>query len=443
MAVYSEADSGSLHVRLADMKIGLGGNLAKDTYLHQEKLLDAVTLSGADSVHPGYGFLAENSGFAALVERSGRTFVGPSSEVIAAMGDKESARTLAVEAGVPVVPGTPAGLESTELKRQAAAIGFPVLLKAVAGGSGRGMRVVRSESEFDERLREAQAEALSAFGNGSVFLEKYIDSPRHIEVQVFGDRHGSIVHFGERECSLQRRHQKIVEEAPAPNLHPEVRKRLYDYSLNLSRRVSYTNSGTLEFLVQGGESPDAPIYFLEMNTRIQVEHPVTELVHGVDLVQLQLRVAAGERLSDLPAASTGIGSAIEYRISAEDPRHDFAPAMGEVRYLARVGGPGFREDGWVEAGSVVSPYYDSLLLKVIVSGSDRTEALDRSRAYLDEYLIEGPPTTLGFHRWVVRQSDFIAGRVHIHWIGNHWKGDVREAPRTTGPLVLPPARGVR
>ncbi|MCC6953418.1 MAG: ATP-grasp domain-containing protein [Deltaproteobacteria bacterium] len=439
VALYSDPDAESLHVRLADERIHLGGSAAKETYLDQDKIISALVLTGADAVHPGYGFLAENAGFARRVREAGAVFVGPSPEVIALMGDKEQARKKAIELQIPVVPGAEVTDDTSFLAAEAQRIGYPVIFKAVAGGSGRGMRIVRTADELAAKFQEARDEALAGFGNAAVFLEKFLESPRHIEVQIFGDSFGNIVCFGERECSLQRRHQKLVEEAPAPNLHESVRARLHVYAVRLGKECRYESSGTLEFLVDGGTTADSPIYFLEMNTRIQVEHPVTESVYGVDLVRLQLEVAQGKSLDAVPAPQC-TGHSIEYRVYAEDPSKGFSPMMGQARYISRPGGPGLREDGWAESGTKISPYYDSLLFKAIVTAPTREEALRLSKVYLDEYVVEGFETTLGFHRWVLTQPDFVRGLVDVYWISRNYDGTVVSAPRATSPFVLPPPR---
>lgn len=439
VAVYSPADAGSLHVRLADQAVALGASGAKESYLNIPKLLNAARETGADAVHPGYGFLAENAGFARAVLDDGLIFVGPRPEAIALMGAKDQARARVKEWNVPIVPGIEPGASLDDLQSFAQSVGYPVLLKAAFGGSGRGMRVVRSPDEMEARLSEAQREAAAAFSDGTVFLEKYIERPRHIEVQIFGDHTGQIVHFGERECSLQRRHQKLVEEAPAPNLHPKLRERVWQAAVSAAQSVEYIGAGTVEFIVQGGAGADDKFYFLEMNTRIQVEHPVTEEITGVDLVKLQLQVAAGKPLPFTQEDISFRGHSLEFRIYAEKPAEDFRPTTGTIRYLSRPFGPGIREDGWVEAGTAIPPYYDSLLAKFIVRGATRPEALARAQAALDEYLVEGVDTTLPFHRWVVRQSDFQRGAVDTGWIERSYGG---QAPvgDMVGPLLLPQAR---
>lgn len=438
VAVYSEADSGAQHVRLATHRISLGASTAKDSYLNQRKLIAAALQSGADAIHPGYGFLSENAAFAKAVEDSGLLFIGPKSQHIALMGDKNQARKKAAELGVPVVPGTEPGMPAPELIAFAEKVGFPVIIKAVAGGSGRGMRIVEHRDELEGKLAEASAEAASAFGNGDVFLEKFIVKPRHIEVQVFGDGKGGAIHFGERECSLQRRYQKLVEEAPAPNLHPKLRERICAAAVALVRGVQYSGAGTVECIVAGGTTEDSPFYFLEMNTRIQVEHPVTEEVTGADLVALQFRLVENGELGIQQSQIETRGHAIEFRVYAENPAENFRPALGTVRYLSRAGGPGVREDGWVESGSRVSPFYDAMLSKLIIWGQTRDEAIGRAREALDAYVLEGMPTTLGFHRWLLRQPDYLAAHVDVGWIERSYRGEL-VGPRAVGPLTLPPA----
>ncbi len=436
VAVYSDADEGALHARLADRRIALGGSGAKDSYLNLEKLIAAAIQSGADAVHPGYGFFAENAEFAAAVRKAGMAFIGPSPEVIALMGDKHRAREQAKSSGVPVVPGTDAGPDAAAIIKFAKGAGYPVMIKAVAGGSGRGMRLVEKDEDVARLLEEARAEAEAGFKNPEVIVEKFITRPRHIEIQVFGDAQGKVVHFGERECSLQRRRQKIVEEAPAPRFHPALRKRMCEAAVKLAKDVKYTGAGTMEFLVEGGEDADSPFYFLEMNTRIQVEHPVTEAVTGVDLVKLQFQVAQGEPLGLAQKDIEFTGHALEFRVYAEDTAKEFRPATGKLRYFAPPSGPGVRVDSWVESGSRISAFYDSLLAKLIVSGATRDEALKRARRALSEFVVEGFENTLGFHRWLLEQEVFSAGGLDITWIEREYRGQKRSA-HSVGPLRLP------
>lgn len=436
VAIYSDPDAGALHARLADTRIALRGAQARDSYLRIDKIIQAATQAGADAIHPGYGFLSENSSFAAAVQEAGLTFVGPEAKAMAVMGDKAQARKRVSEFGVPIVPGFSG--EAKELPLRAAEIGYPVLIKAVAGGGGRGMRVVEHPDDFASALAQAQQEASSSFGNGEVLLEKYVLTPRHIEVQVFGDKAGNILHCFERECSVQRRHQKIIEEAVASNLHPKLREKILLAAVNAARSVQYTGAGTIEFLVQGGLAETDPFYFLEMNTRIQVEHPVTELVTGLDLVKLQLEIASGDKLPRQSEISP-TGHAIEFRISAEDVTKQFQPTTGTVSYVSRAFGPGIREDSWIEAGTKVSPYYDSLLSKLIVYAPTRSEALQRARRVMQEYVIEGVETTLPFHRWMLEQEDFCTGTVDVKWVERNYNGET-PSPIAISPLRLPKPR---
>ncbi|MCB0322179.1 MAG: ATP-grasp domain-containing protein [Bdellovibrionales bacterium] len=440
IAVYSEADAGALHVRLADRAILIGPSPARQSYLSIDRLLDAAIQSGADAVHPGYGFLAENADFAHAVTNQGLVFVGPSAETIRVMGDKRRARECAVAAGVEVVPGTGADPSPDELEKFVSTVQFPVLVKAVAGGSGRGMRLVERKEDLAERIDEARREAEAAFGNGSVLLEKYLERPRHIEVQVFGDGRGQVVHLFERDCSVQRRHQKLVEESPAPGLHPRLRERICAAAVKVAQAVGYEGAGTVELLVEGGANPDDAFYFLEMNTRIQVEHPVTEEVTGIDLVREQLQVATGAGFSFDPSSLEQRGHAIELRIYAEDCRKSFAPQSGRLQYISRSGGPGVREDGWAEAGTTISPYYDSLLTKLIFSGPDRQATIERAIATVDTFVVDGLPTTLDFHRWLLRTEAFRSGAVDVKWVEREYRGEV-VPPQSVGPLRLPDTDG--
>lgn len=433
VSVYSNPDAGSKHHRLADHSVSLDGSTARETYLNQEKLLLAITQSGADAVHPGYGFFAENADFAQAVGKLGAIFVGPKPETILRMGDKERARNEATAAGVPVVPGTEAGLTISQFRQFAAEIGYPVLVKAVAGGSGRGMRVVESESELEAKIAEAEKEAQAGFGNPRVLIEKYIAAPRHIEVQVFSDSFDTHCHVAERECSVQRRHQKLIEEAPAPNLDPKLRKKICESAVALCKKVGYLGAGTAEFIVPSGENREGNFYFLEMNTRIQVEHPVTEAATGIDLVKEQLQVASGKPLSFTQKQVACVAHAMEFRVYAEDPQTNFSPRTGAIEYISRVGGPGVREESWVESGSVLSPHYDALLSKIIISAPTRGEAIARARATLDEYVVDGIQTTLGFHRWLLRQPDFIDGKVDVNWIARTYRGEM-SPPRLVSAL---------
>jgi len=415
VAVYSDADRGAPHVVACDEAVFIGPARASESYLDAGRLLDACSEVGADAVHPGYGFLAENAEFAKRVEHAGLTFIGPPSAAIAEMGDKTVARKRMTEAGVPVVPGSTDPLATGVLALEAAELaGFPVLLKAAAGGGGKGMRVVESAEELEGAFDAASREAAQAFGDGRVYVEKFLEDPRHIEVQILADGYGTVLHLGERECSIQRRHQKLIEEAPAPDLPDDVRARLGDVACAAARTVDYVGAGTVEFLMEDGE-----FYFLEMNTRIQVEHPVTELVTGVDIVQWQLRIAAGERLELPDSVAVPEGHAIECRISGEDPYAGFLPSTGTVRDLEVPGGPGVRWDGGIAPGTEVGLEYDPLLGKLIVHANTRPAAIARMRRSLDEFALHGVRTTTPFHRAVMDEPDFGAGRVSVRYVERH------------------------
>ena len=413
VAVYSEADRESLHVRFADDDVCIGPPPGRQSYLNIPRIIAAAEITGADAIHPGYGFLAENAEFAQICRASNIAFIGPTAEQIQAMGDKASARRLAREAGVPTVPGSEGILENVEAACEAAkAIGFPVIIKATAGGGGKGMRIAPDEDSFSQLFSLAQNEALAAFGNGEVYLEKYLDRPRHVEIQVMGDLHGRVVHLGERDCSVQRRHQKLVEESPSPGLSAELRAQMGAASVTLASAIGYQGAGTIEFLLDASGS----FYFMEMNTRIQVEHPVTEMVTGFDLVKEQIRVAAGEPLS-FPAELNGLrGHAIECRVNAEDPSRNFQPSPGHITAYHPPGGPGVRVDTHVYAGYTVPPYYDSLLAKVIVHGRDRPEALARMGQALESFILEGVTTTIPFLTRLIRHPDFVAGQVDTRFL---------------------------
>ena len=406
VAVFSEADAASLHVRLADEAYGIGPPPSRDSYLAIERVIGAAQAAGADAIHPGYGFLAENAAFARACVDAGITFIGPRSETIALMGEKTSARRIAVEAGVPVVPGTMAAVsDPSTLRREADRIGFPVMLKAAAGGGGKGMRLVATAAELDAAAERARGEARSAFGDDSVYLEKAIVRPRHVEIQVMADGHGNAVHLFERECSIQRRHQKVIEESPSPALTPELRERMGSLALALVKRAGYVNAGTLEFLVDADRNP----YFLEMNTRLQVEHPVTEMVTGVDLVKTQIRVAQGERLAFAQGDLRQRGHAIECRVYAEDPDNNFLPSPGTIHALRAPGGPGIRDDSGVYEGAAVSIHYDPLVSKLVAHGASRDEAIRRMRRAVAEYSVLGIKTTLPFFARVLRHPAFVSG----------------------------------
>jgi acetyl-CoA carboxylase biotin carboxylase subunit len=408
VAAYSESDRDSLAVRLADEAICIGPGVSARSYLNTSALVSAALITGCDAVHPGYGFLSENSYFAEICEQVGICFIGPRPEVIQTMGDKSMAKQAMRDAGLPLVPGTELPLASVEEAADIAReIGYPVLLKAVAGGGGRGMRVVESEAELARAFNTARAEAEAAFSRGDLYMEKYLPIVRHVEIQVLADNFGNAISHGERDCSLQRRHQKILEEGPSPAVDDELRERMGQAALAGVRHIGYTNAGTMEFLLD----PSGQFYFMEMNTRLQVEHPVTEMLTGLDLVKLQLQIAAGERLT-LDQKDVRIrGHAIECRINAEDPERDFLPAAGEVELFLPPGGPGVRVDSHLYSGYITPPHYDSLLAKIIVWGNDRAEAIARMRRALDECVIMGIATTIPFQQLLLNDPGFVAGDI--------------------------------
>jgi acetyl-CoA carboxylase biotin carboxylase subunit len=410
VAVYSTADADSLHRMLADEAVCIGPPPASSSYLNVPAIISAAELTGADAIHPGYGFLAENARFAEICERVRLKFVGPSSRVIARMGDKAEARKAAVEAGVPVSPGSDGPCESVaEVRRVGAEVGYPLVIKASAGGGGKGMRVVREEADVEDAYLEASREAGASFGDGSVYAEKYLERLRHVEVQVLADSSGTRVAFPERDCSIQRRYQKLVEESPAPGLPPEIREDLESAAISLIDFLGYEGAGTVEFVYADGE-----FYFIEMNTRLQVEHPVTEMASGVDLVAEQLKVASGERLEISETAAEG--HAIEFRINAEDPRRSFLPQAGPVEFYNPPGGPGVRVDSHLYAGYKVPPHYDSLLAKLIVHGADREAAIRRGVRALDEFALVGLETTLPLHLAILDDEEFRRGGVHTNFL---------------------------
>ena len=413
VAVYSDADAQAPHVRAADEAINIGPAPAAQSYLLGDRILDAAKRTGAQAVHPGYGFLSEREWFARAVRNAGLVWVGPPAEAIAAMGSKTAARTLAVSAGVPVVPGTTTALRDADEARHAASeFGFPVLLKAAAGGGGKGMRVVRNADELPGALLSAQREALNAFGDDAVYVEKYIEGPRHVEIQVLGDTHGTMLHLGERECSVQRRHQKMIEEAPSVAVTPELRARMGATAVAAARAAGYVNAGTCEFLLDRHGN----YYFLEMNTRIQVEHPVTELVTGIDLVQWQIRIADGDRLPFVQELIVPRGWAIECRITSEDFQNGFLPSTGRVTSLQIPSGPGVRWDGGIEVGSDVGLFYDPMLAKLIVHAGTRDAAIVRMHRALLELEIEGIETSREFHLRMMEDVEFRRGEITIQWL---------------------------
>ncbi|HEX2026774.1 MAG TPA: acetyl-CoA carboxylase biotin carboxylase subunit [Nitriliruptorales bacterium] len=421
VAVYSEADRDALHVRYADEAYLLGPPPPAESYLHTERLLAAAQRAGVDAIHPGYGFLSENADFAEAVRDAGVVFVGPPAEAMRRMGDKLSARRAALAAGAPVVPGTDEPLDGT-----ASAIGFaddhgyPLAVKAAFGGGGRGMRVVRSQSELRAAVESASREAQASFGRGELYLERYLQRPRHVEVQILGDRDGTVVHLGERDCSLQRRHQKLIEEAPAPGVAAPLRASLGAAAVRIAREVGYHNAGTCEFLLEQDDGDGGSFYFLEMNTRLQVEHPVTELVTGIDLVHAQLRIAAGDGMRLTQDDVQLRGHAIEVRLNAEDPAADFAPGPGRITRLEVPQGPGVRLDSGVSAGSEVPGIYDSLVGKLVVWGEDRDQARHRMLRALDELVIEGVPTVVPFHRFALEHEQFAAARHSTNSVQHEW-----------------------
>jgi acetyl-CoA carboxylase, biotin carboxylase subunit len=412
VAVYSEADRNSLHVRFADEAVCIGPARSTQSYLNIPHVISAAEITNVDAIHPGYGFLSENANFAEVCEASHITFVGPPSSAIRLMGEKDHARREMAAAGVPIIPGTE-GVVADEgaAGKTAKEIGFPLMIKAAEGGGGRGMRVVRSPEELIPAFRTARAEAEQAFGSPNVYMERLIERPRHIEFQVLGDRHGQVMHLGERECTLQRRHQKLVEESPSTALDSETRERLGAKVVQALEKIGYSSAGTVEFLREDSGS----LYFIEMNARIQVEHPVTEMVSGVDLVKAQIRLAAGERLEDVVGPVEFRGHALECRINAEDP-DTFAPSAGRVTAFRVPGGPGIRVDTAAYTDAVVPPYYDSLIAKLIAHGKDREEAIARMRRGLEMFVIEGIKTSIPLHRRILEDPDFLAGQFDTHFL---------------------------
>src|SRR5437762_3267500 len=412
VAVYSEADRNSLHVRFADEAVCIGPARSSESYLNIPQVISAAEITNVDAIHPGYGFLSENANFAKVCEASEITFIGPRPEIIEMMGEKDRARREVKTAGLPTIPGSEGVVDGEEqLAKEAARIGYPLILKASAGGGGRGMRVVRKQDELLSAYQTARSEAQQAFGTPDVYAEKFLEHPRHIEFQVLGDQHGKVVHLGERECSIQRRHQKLVEESPSPVMDPKQRKELGAKVVKALEQIGYTNAGTVEFLMD----QDGALYFIEMNTRIQVEHPVTELVTGVDLIKAQIRIASGEKMEDATGAIMPSGHAIECRINAEDPV-TFVPSAGRITTFQAPGGTGVRVDSAAYADAVIPPYYDSMIAKLIVKGRDRTEAIGRMKRALEMFVIEGIKTSIPLHRRIVADSRFVAGNYNTHFI---------------------------
>jgi acetyl-CoA carboxylase biotin carboxylase subunit len=407
VAVFSEADENSLHVRFADEDVCIGPPRSADSYLNVPAVISAAEITGADAIHPGYGFLSESAYLAEVCEACHIKFIGPDPQVIRLMGDKARARRVMKKAGVPILPGSDGPIDNEEKAlKLAKEIGYPVIVKATAGGGGRGMRVVRAPAELSHAVKTAQREAEAAFGVGDVYIEKYVDSPRHIEFQILGDHHGSVIHLGERECSIQRRHQKLIEESPSPALSEKMRRRMGGIVIDAAKAVQYTNAGTFEFLMD----PAGRFYFMEANTRLQVEHPVTEMVTGIDIVKEQIRIAAGERLAFKQSDVTFTGHAIECRVNAEDPE-TFVPSPGVIHVFSIMGGPGVRVETFAHSECTISPYYDSMIAKIIAHGRDRPEAIARMKRTLEMTVIEGIKTTIPLHLRILGDPEFVAGKL--------------------------------
>ncbi len=416
VSVYSEVDRDSLHVKLADESYCIGPASASRSYLNIPGLVSVAEVTGADAIHPGYGFLAEDTHFAEVCESSGIKFIGPTSETISMMGDKVRARELMVESGVPVVPGDEDGLENIEIaQKKAKEIGYPVIIKAVAGGGGKGMRIVKSPDMLKNAIQVASSEAKAAFENGKVYMEKYLEKPRHVEFQILADEHGNIIHLGERDCSIQRRHQKVIEESPSPALTADQREEMGKTAIKAARAADYTNAGTVEFLLDSNDN----YYFIEMNTRIQVEHPVTEFVTGIDLIREQIRIAAGEKLNCTQQDIEFKGAALECRINAEDPDNKFRPSPGRIDNLIIPGGPGVRFDSGIYPGYNISPYYDSMVAKLIVWDLDRESALNKMKRALEELKITGIITNINFHQTILNNDSFRKGEFYTDFIEEH------------------------
>lgn len=436
VAVFSEADREALHVRYADEAVFIGPAPASQSYLAGQKIIDACLLTGAEAIHPGYGFLSENAEFARMVKDAGLILIGPSPEAMAIMGNKLSAKAAALKYQIPMVPGTEEAItDIEEAKRRAQEVGFPILIKAAAGGGGKGMRIVEELAAFEEQMQLAVSEAKSAFGDGAVFIERYVSSPRHIEIQVLGDNYGNIVHLFERECSIQRRHQKVIEEAPSSILSPEIRAEMGKCAVDVARSVNYTGAGTVEFILD--ENLD--FFFLEMNTRLQVEHPVTELITGLDLVKEQIKIARGEKLSYGQEDLKINGHAIELRVYAEDPQHNFLPDIGVLKTYRTPKGNGVRVDDGFEQGMEIPVYYDPMIAKLITFGADRKEAIARMRRAISEYDITGIQTTLNFGKFVMEHEAFTSGNFDTHFVGKYFnpenKGDTDEDEALIAAIV--------
>ncbi|MFM2206766.1 MAG: hypothetical protein RL213_741 [Bacteroidota bacterium] len=421
VAVFSEADRNALHVRYADEAVLIGPAPSSQSYLVMDRILQAAKDTGADAIHPGYGFLSENAEFADRVKKEGLVFVGPSGDSMRQMGSKLAAKATAEKHNIPLVPGTAKAIESVEEGKEIALkVGFPLLIKASAGGGGKGMRIVHAVEEFEEQMRTAVSEAISSFGDGAVFIERYVAGPRHIEIQVLGDTHGNVVYLFERECSIQRRHQKLVEEAPSSVLTAEIRAAMGECAVRVAKACNYVGAGTVEFLLD----EKLNFYFLEMNTRLQVEHPVTEYITGLDLVKEQIRVARGEKLSFSQEDLRINGHSIEIRVCAEDPMNDFLPDIGRLNTYRIPQGPGVRVDDAYEEGMDIPIYYDPMIAKLIVYGNDRKEAIDRMIRAIDDYHISGVKTTLDFCRMVMNHEAFVSGKFDTHFVKNHFRPEM-------------------
>ncbi|HEY0176600.1 MAG TPA: acetyl-CoA carboxylase biotin carboxylase subunit [Pedobacter sp.] len=432
VAVFSEADREALHVRFADEAVCIGPAPASQSYLLGEKIIEACRITGAEAIHPGYGFLSENASFATMVKEAGLILIGPTPEAMAVMGNKLSAKAAALRYNIPMVPGTEEAItDIEEAKRRAVEVGFPILIKAAAGGGGKGMRIVEDLQSFDEQMQLAVSEARSAFGDGAVFIERYVSSPRHIEIQVLGDTHGNIVHLFERECSIQRRHQKVIEEAPSSVLTPEIRAKMGKCAVDVARAVNYTGAGTVEFILD--ENLD--FFFLEMNTRLQVEHPVTELITGLDLVKEQIRIARGEALSYTQEDLKINGHAIELRVYAEDPQHNFLPDIGILKTYRTPKGNGVRVDDGFEEGMEIPVYYDPMIAKLITYGANREEAISRMLRAIGEYDITGIQTTLNFGKFVMEHEAFTSGNFDTHFVGKYFNPEVQDESNEEEALI--------
>lgn len=415
VAVYSDADRGSAHVALADEAYNVGPPKPTESYLVKENIVEIAKKSGAQAIHPGFGFLSENDSFAELCEKEGITFIGPTAESIKLMGDKITARKIAHDAGVPLVPGSDGAVSDVEASRVAEKIGYPVMIKASAGGGGKGMRLVRDKKEFESSLRMARSEAFSAFGDDSVFVERFIELPRHIEIQILADSHGKILHLFERECSIQRRHQKVIEEAPSGFISAKTRKKMGETAINIAKAVNYRGAGTVEFIVDQKQN----FYFLEMNTRIQVEHPVTEMITGIDIVKWMIKVACGEHLPFKQSEIKINGHAVECRVYAEDPETNFLPSPGLLQYVKTPAGPGVRDDSSIYSGYEVTSYYDPMLSKLVTWGETRENAINRMASALKEYIVLGVKTNLGFLIEVMKEEEFRKARIDTNYIERH------------------------